>query len=262
MLKISSWNINGLRASLKNDAFFNWVSVVKPDIIGLQEVKADVEQVPGAFWQNDGENAYEEIWHSGVRKGYSGALLLSKQSTGSSILGLDEPEFLNEGRVIEADFDAFTLLTAYFPNGGRNSERLDYKLRFYEAFLERIRKLRKDGKSVIFMGDLNVAHKAIDLARPEENIKNSGYLEVEREWVDRVISSGFHDTFRVLHPDQRDVYSYWDPWRKRRERNIGWRIDYIFISEELLPLLKKAYIQPEFLGSDHCPVNIEIDIKL
>mgnify|MGYP001165311635 FL=1 len=134
--------------------------------------------------------------------------------------------------------------------------------RFYEAFLERIRKLRKDGKSVIFMGDLNVAHQAIDLARPKENIKKSGYLEVEREWVDRVISSGFHDTFRVLHPDQRDVYSYWDPWRKRRERNIGWRIDYIFISEELLPLLKKAYIQPEFLGSDHCPVNIELDINL
>ena len=111
MLKISSWNINGLRASLKNDAFFNWVNVVKPDIIGLQEVKADVEQVPGAFWQNDGENAYEEIWHSGVRKGYSGALLLSKQSTRSSILGLDEPEFFNEGRVIEADFDAFTLIS-------------------------------------------------------------------------------------------------------------------------------------------------------
>ena len=165
--------------------FFNWVNVVKPDIIGLQEVKADIEQVSEAFWQNDGENAYKEIWHSGVRKGYSGALLLSKQSTESSILGLDEAEFLNEGRVIEADFDAFTLLTAYFPNGGRNSERLDYKLRFYEAFLERIRKLRKDGKSVIFMGDLNVAHKAIDLARPEENIKNSGYLEVEREWMIR-----------------------------------------------------------------------------
>ena len=260
MLKISSWNINGLRASLKSGSFLKWVNAVKPDIIGLQEVKADAEQVTGAFWQKDGEHTYKEIWHSAVRKGYSGALLLSKQSSENSTVGLGQSEFLVEGRVIEADFDAFTLLTAYFPNGGRNSERLDYKLRFYEAFFERVKKLRKDGKSVIFMGDLNVAHKAIDLARPKENIKNSGYLEVEREWVDRVIAAGFHDTFRVLHPNQRDVYSYWDPWRKRRERNIGWRIDYIFISGDLLPFLKKAYIQSEFFGSDHCPISIEIDI--
>ena len=260
MLKISSWNVNGLRASLKNGSFLNWVSDASPDIIGLQEIKADAEQVTGAFWKKNEKNAYEEIWHSGVRKGYSGALLLSKQSSQSSFFGLGQSEFLVEGRVIEADFDAFTLLTAYFPNGGRNSERLDYKLRFYETFLERLKELRKDGRSVIFMGDLNVAHKEIDLARPEENIQNSGYLEVERKWVDHVISSGFHDTFRVLHPNQRDVYSYWDPWRKRRERNIGWRIDYIFISEDLLPFLKKAYIQPEFLGSDHCPISIEIDI--
>lgn len=260
MLKVSSWNINGLRASLKNGSLLNWVSDVRPDIIGLQEVKADAEQVTGTFWTKAGKNAYKEIWHSGVQKGYSGALLLSKQSSQSSFFGLGQSEFLVEGRVIEADFDAFTLLTAYFPNGGRNSDRLDYKLRFYETFLERLKELRKDRRSVIFMGDLNVAHKEIDLARPEENIQNSGYLEVERKWVDRVISSGFYDTFRVLHPNQRDVYSYWDPWRKRRERNIGWRIDYIFISEDLLPFLKKAYIHAAFLGSDHCPISIEIDI--
>lgn len=260
MLKIASWNINGLRASLKSGAFLKWVNNVAPDIIGLQEVKANSEQVSDPFWKDDGTNHYSELWHSGDRKGYSGALLLSKLNLKSSKLGLDKPEFLAEGRVIEACFDNFTLISAYFPNGGRNSERLEYKLHFNEVFLERINTLQKEGHRVIFMGDLNVAHNASDVARPDENKNNSGFLEVEREWVDRVVSLGFQDSFRILNPGLKDAYSYWDPWRKRRERNIGWRIDYIFICDDLVPYLQKAYIQPEFLGSDHCPIGIEIDV--
>ena len=260
MLKIASWNINGLRASLKSGTFLKWVNNLGPDIIGLQEVKANSAQISNPFWKEDSNNHYSELWHPAERKGYSGALLLSKLNFKSFNLGLDKPEFLSEGRVIEAYFDNFTLLSAYFPNGGRNSERLEYKLYFNEVFLERINTLQKEGHRVVFMGDLNVAHRDLDVARPDENKNNSGFLEVEREWVDRVEALGFHDSFRLLNPGLKDAYSYWDPWRKRRERNIGWRIDYIFICADLVPYLQKAYIQPEFLGSDHCPIGIEIDI--
>ena len=150
------------------------------------------------------------------------------------------------------------LLTSYFPNAGRKLARLDFKLAYYEAFLERIVALREAGRSVVFMGDLNVAHGEIDVARP--NPKETGFLPVEREWADRVVASGFVDTFRALHPDEADAYSYWDPWRQRRERNIGWRIDYVFVSEDLAPAVQSAFIEREQLGSDHCPVGIELDL--
>ena len=247
--------MNGLRASLASGTFPAWLEGTAPDIAGLQEVKARPEQVEDHPWLDAG---YEATWHSAEKSGYSGALLLTKRSPTTLRLGLETPEFEREGRVIEADFGEFVLLTSYFPNAGRKLARLDFKLAYYEAFLERIVALREAGRSVVFMGDLNVAHAEIDVARPNE--KETGFLPVEREWVDRVVASGFVDTFRALHPEQAEAYSQWDPWRQRRERNIGWRIDYVFVSEDLLPSVRSAFIEREALGSDHCPVGVELDL--
>ncbi len=247
--------MNGLRASLASGTFPAWLEGTAPDIAGLQEVKARPEQVEDHPWLDAG---YEATWHSAEKSGYSGALLLTKRSPTTLRLGLETPEFEREGRVIEADFGEFVLLTSYFPNAGRKLARLDFKLAYYEAFLERIVALREAGRSVVFMGDLNVAHAEIDVARPNE--KETGFLPVEREWVDRVVASGFVDTFRALHPEQAEAYSQWDPWRQRRERNIGWRIDYVFVSEDLMPALRSAFIERETLGSDHCPVGVELDL--
>ena len=254
-LRICSWNVNGLRASLSSGTFPTWLDESAPDIAGLQEVKARPEQVAEHPWLGAG---YEATWHPAEKSGYSGALLLTKRTPASLRLGLETPEFEREGRVIEADFGEFVLLTSYFPNAGRKLARLDFKLAYYEAFLERIVTLREAGRSVVFMGDLNVAHAEIDVARPNE--KETGFLPVEREWVDRVVASGFVDTFRALHPKQAEAYSQWDPWRQRRERNIGWRIDYVFVSEDLMPSVRSAFIERETLGSDHCPVGIELDL--
>ena len=253
-LRICSWNVNGLRASLSSGTFPTWLDESAPDIAGLQEVKARPEQVAEHPWLGAG---YEATWHPAEKSGYSGALLLTKRPA-SLRLGLETPEFEREGRVVEADFGEFVLLTSYFPNAGRKLARLDFKLAYYEAFLERIVTLREAGRSVVFMGDLNVAHAEIDVARPNE--KETGFLPVEREWVDRVIANGFVDTFRALHPEQAEAYSQWDPWRQRRERNIGWRIDYVFVSEDLMPSVRSAFIERETLGSDHCPVGIELDL--
>ncbi len=254
-LRICSWNVNGLRAALRTGDFQAWLDGTAPDIAGLQEVKARPEQVDEHPWLDAG---YEATWHSAEEAGYSGALLLTKRAPASLTLGLETPEFEREGRVIEADYGEFVLLTSYFPNAGRKLARLEFKLAYYEAFLERIVALREAGRSTVFMGDLNVAHGEIDVARP--NPKETGFLPVEREWVDRVVASGFVDTFRALHPEEADAYSYWDPWRQRRERNIGWRIDYVFVSEDLAPAVQSAFIEREQLGSDHCPVGIELDL--
>ncbi len=256
-LRICSWNVNGLRAALRAGAFQAWLAESAPDVIGLQEVKARPEQVTEQPWLEAG---YEAVWHAGDEAGYSGALLLSKRAPDAVRLGLDRPEYAREGRVIEARYGDFTLLASYFPNAGRKLQRLDFKLGYYEAFLERILALRAEGRPVVFMGDLNVAHHAIDVARPNE--KETGFLPVEREWLDRVVASGFVDTFRALHPDAEGAYSYWDAWRRRRERNVGWRIDYVFVSEDLLPAVRSAFIEREVMGSDHCPVGIELALPV
>jgi len=247
--------VNGLRAGLRSGTFPAWIKETAPDIAGLQEVKARPEQVTEQPWL---EANYQAIWHPAENSGYSGSLLLTQNAPTALQLGLEMPEFEREGRIIEADFDDFVLLTSYFPNAGRKLARLDFKMAYYAAFLERIVALQKAGRRVVFMGDLNVAHKEIDIARPNE--KETGFLPIEREWVDQVIESGFVDTFRTLNPTKGEAFSYWDPWRQRRERNIGWRIDYVFVSKDLLPAVRRAFIQQEVLGSDHCPVGIELDL--
>ena len=205
---------------------------------------------------------YRCWWHPALKAGYSGALLLSKVEPLDVRLGMGIDRFDEEGRVIEADFPGFTLITTYYPNAGRGDDRLRFKLDFYAAFLARLDELRADGRGLVFMGDFNIAHTEIDLARPAEAAKGTGFLPVEREWITRIIEAGYADTFRELHPDARDQYSYWDAWRERRARNIGWRIDYVFVSSELMPRVRSAFIQQEVMGSDHCPVGIDLEIDL
>jgi len=256
-LKICSWNVNGLRATIRSGDFQNWLATSAPDIVGMQEVKAFPDQVDPSPWL---EQSYSSWWHVAERPGYSGSLLLSTLPPEAVRTGIGIAEYDREGRVIEADYRQFTLLSVYFPNGGATNERLAFKLNFYAAFADRLEALRAAGKSVVFMGDLNVAHHEIDLARPKEAKSQSGFLPAERAWLDRFAARGFIDTFRALHPDTAEAYTYWDAWRDRRARNVGWRIDCVFVSDDLLPRVRSAFIESNVFGSDHCPVGIEIEV--
>lgn len=256
-LTVCSWNVNGLRATLRTGDFQAWLGSTQPHVAGFQEVKATPGQVDAATWESLGYTAW---WHPADRPGYSGALLLSRVPLDAVRLGLGVDEFDREGRVIAADLGPLTIITAYFPNGGRRGDRLDFKLAFYEAFLAHVEGLRARGRTVLFMGDLNVAHTAIDLARPAENEGHTGFLPVERAWFDRVLAHGYADTFRALNPGARDVYTYWEPWRDRRARNIGWRIDYVVVSADLLPSVESAFAEASVMGSDHCPVGVRLSL--
>lgn len=254
-MKLVSWNVNGLRASAKK-GFLNWLYESGADVVGLQETKAEAEQLPEEVRNPVGYHAY--FTHSKGRKGYSGVALYSKTKPEKVEYGIGIPKFDDEGRIIIGHYGDLVLLNVYFPNGGGGPERLQYKLEFYDAFLNHIEGLRKEGKKVVFCGDVNTAHEEIDLARPKENEKNTGFLPEERAWIDELTYHGYVDTFRHFYPHKEGVYSYWDMKTAARERNVGWRIDYFFIAPEILPKLKSAGIAPHVYGSDHCPVWIEL----
>jgi exodeoxyribonuclease-3 len=253
-MKLISWNVNGLRAFYKKGAF-NSIFELDPDIFCLQETKAHPDQLPEEVKNPAGYHAYFD--HSKMRQGYSGVAIFSKIKPEKVEYSLGNGDLDKEGRMIIAYFQDFVLLNGYFPNGGVDPERLKYKLEFYEQFLIFIEKLRKSDKKVIFCGDINTAHNEIDLSRPKENSNHTGFLRIERDWLDKVISKGYLDTFRTLHPEQVK-YSWWDMKTFARERNVGWRLDYFFISPDLLPVLKRAEILDNMLGSDHCPVMLEL----
>ncbi|HET9641265.1 MAG TPA: exodeoxyribonuclease III [Candidatus Paceibacterota bacterium] len=254
-MKLVSWNVNGLRSLGKNGYWNSFLKDVKPDIFGLQETKASPEQLSEDLLSPAGFTSF--FSSSQVKKGYSGVALYSKIEPLSVIYGMGQPEFDQEGRLVGAEYDDFWLLNVYFPNGGQGPHRLDFKMRYYDAFLAFAEKLRKQ-KPVIFCGDINTAHEEIDLARPKENETNTGFLPEERAWLDEVIAAGYVDTFRHFFPSRKDAYSYWDLFTRARERNVGWRIDYFFVSQEFMPRVKKAEIHPDIYGSDHCPVSITL----
>ncbi len=254
-MKIVSWNVNGLRSLAKDDRWEAFLKGVKPDIFCLQETKANPDQLPPEMLSPAGYSAFFSSCQ--IKKGYSGVALYSKVEPLSVIYGMGIKEFDQEGRFIGAEYDDFWLINAYFPNGGMGPERLDYKMRFYDAFLSFVEKLREQ-KPVIFTGDVNTAHEEIDLAKPEENKDGTGFLPEERAWIDEVISAGYIDSFRHLHPHTKDAYSYWDQRIHARERNEGWRIDYFFVASEFIKRIKKADIHPLIYGSDHCPVSITL----
>lgn len=252
-MKLLSWNVNGYRAALKK-GFRDFLLGSGADIVGLQEVKSCPEQLsPG----DTDFKGYKCSWNCAERKGYSGVAAFYRREPLAVTNGFGEERFDREGRVITLEYPEFYLLNVYFPNGGQGPERLKYKLEFYEAFLDHIERLRKGTKAVVFCGDVNTAHNEIDLARPKENVDNSGFMPVERAWLDKITGKGWVDTFRDRHPEP-GRYSWWDYKTRARERNVGWRIDYFFINKEKASLVKDAFILPEVQGSDHCPVGLEL----
>jgi exodeoxyribonuclease III len=265
-VKITTWNINGLRAAFNKGAW-DWVRAHDPDIICLQEIKTHPQQLVEE--QHCLFDGYDVVWHPAQRKGYSGvATFLRKPSfTGLdelkpsalpvSQVGLGMPDFDEEGRVIATKHPGFWLFNVYFPNGQRDRGRLLYKLDFYHQLLIQLDALHAAGEKAVICGDFNTAHKEIDLRNPRQNETTSGFLPEERVWIDRYISRGFVDAYRYLYPE-RIQYTWWTYRFGARERNIGWRIDYFMISESLTPLVKDVVIHDDVTGSDHCPVTLFI----
>lgn len=262
-MRIVSWNTNGLRATAKQGFFtplFNGT-----DILCLQETKVEPDQLPEEVRNVPGYHSY--FAHPKFKKGYSGVAIYSKEKPREVFYGMGIKKLDDEGRLIGAKFKNFTIINGYFPNGGQGPHRLKYKLEFYEAFLKFIIKLRKNGENVIFCGDINTAHEAIDLARPKANEENTGFLPIERAWISKVIKNNFIDVWRHMNPEKKDVYTYWDIKTRARERNVGWRIDYFFADQKIIPLghsrtgeakIKNTGMLNDYMGSDHCPIWIEI----
>ena len=254
-LTLLSWNVNGIRAVAKK-GFHDWLESANPDILCIQETKAWKEQLDESLTNIEGYHSY---FAEAYKKGYSGVALYTKEKPISVKTGIGVEEFDNEGRIIIAEYPEFILFNIYYPNGKARAERLKYKLDFYEAFQLYAVELLKKGKKIIICGDVNTAHKEIDLARPKANVKVSGFLPEERAWMDRFFEAGFIDTLRMFN-DQPEIYTWWDVISRARDRNVGWRIDYFFVSENLKANVKDAYTLPDVMGSDHCPIGIKIKV--
>ncbi len=255
-MKIISWNLAGMRAAVRK-GLWHKMKEIDADIYCFQEVKSRPEQVGLGF---DYPMGYQSYWNPAEKPGYSGVATFSKIEPRSIIVGDKDNDWDDEGRVIITKFDEFTLLNVYFPNGKRDKGRLDYKMKFYEYFLKYINDLREKGEKIIFCGDINTAHKEIDLARPKDNEMISGFLEIERKWIDKVIKAGYVDTFRLFNKENGN-YSWWSQRSGARKRNVGWRIDYFFVDKPLKDKVKSAFIMPEIEGSEQCPVGSILDLS-
>ncbi len=253
-LTLMSWNVNGIRA-VQRKGFVDWVRQAQPDILCLQETKAQPEQIPADI---AGLEGYRTDWISAERKGYSGVGTLSRVEPVRT-RRLDVDEFDLEGRTHVLDFDSFVLFNCYFPNSQEGGRRLDYKLRFCDAVLRQCEQLRKEGRHVVIAGDYNIAHKAIDLANPKSNEKNPGFLPEERAWMDKFVAAGYVDTFRMFCAEPGH-YTWWTYRTRARERNVGWRIDYHCVNEELRDAVQQAPILDDITGSDHCPVALTLTV--
>lgn len=249
-MKLVSWNVNGLRAALKK-GFIESMRELDPDIIGIQETKMQ----PGQAEVDLPE--YEEYFNSAIRKGYSGTAVFSKHKPINVTHNFGEYD--DEGRTLVCEFEDFYFVTVYTPNSKRELERLDYRMDWEDAFKEYMLELDKK-KPVIICGDLNVAHKEIDLKNPKTNRRNAGFTDEERDKFGKLLDAGFTDTFRHLYPEQEGIYSWWSYRFNARKNNAGWRIDYFLVSDRIADRIKEAKIHTDIMGSDHCPVSLEIDI--
>ncbi|MCL2023328.1 MAG: exodeoxyribonuclease III [Oscillospiraceae bacterium] len=250
-MKIVSWNVNGIRSCL-NKGFLESVKKLGADVLCLQETKAQKEQVelelPG----------YLSYWNSAVRKGYSGTAVFTHEEPLSVTYGIDRAEHDSEGRIITLEFADFFVVNCYTPNARDGLVRLPYRMAWEDALRGYLVGLAEK-KGVVYCGDLNVAHKEIDLARPKQNVNNPGFTPQEREKLSALLDSGFADSFRLLYPEKADAYSWWSYRMNARARNVGWRIDYCVVSQNLAAQVKEASIHADILGSDHCPVGVELD---
>ena len=257
-LNLVSWNVNGLRAVWKKD-FQKSAAKLDADILAIQETKL---QEPQLTDEMRNINGYESFWsYALTKKGYSGVGVYTKLKPLNVNYGIGIPEFDNEGRILELDFGKFIFFNIYFPNGQMSDKRLQYKLDFYKALFQYMDTYKKVGKNIIITGDYNTAHNEIDLKNPKSNKKRSGFLRIERDWLDKIISKGYTDTFRYLYPE-KIKYSWWSYRFKAREKNAGWRIDYFFTTENMIKqgMVKDAFIDNNIFGSDHCPVGLIIKI--
>lgn len=253
LIKIFSWNVNGIRA-IQNKGFMDWFKNHNGDIICLQETKAQYDQIDYFLKNVEG---YKSYWFSAERKGYSSVAIYTGIEPSNIKNGFDSARFDIEGRVIFAEYEKFVLANVYFPNGGRGPERVTYKLDFYDELFFYLEKNYRDRKGIIVTGDFNTAHKEIDLAEPEKNRSNSGFLPEEREWLDKLINLGYTDVFRKFNKEPNQ-FTYWDQVTRKREKNLGWRIDYFMVSNDICDKVTDASLYPEVMGSDHCPISIDI----
>ncbi|MFQ3546973.1 MAG: exodeoxyribonuclease III [Termitinemataceae bacterium] len=257
-MRILSWNVNGLRA-IEKKGFITWMQQESADVVCLQETKAHPDQLSSellSILDRDGR-PYKVFWASAQKRGYSGTAIYTRREP-QNVQTLGLKEFDGEGRVLIADFDRFSLISAYFPNSQEAGARLDYKLAFCTAMLETCTTLVKSGKNVILCGDYNIAHTPIDLARPEDNEENPGYLPEERAWMTEFLNAGYVDTFRAQHPGEGGHYTWWSYRTRAREKNIGWRIDYFCVNQSFHTQVLQSKIRSEITGSDHCPIELEI----
>ncbi|HAN30874.1 MAG TPA: exodeoxyribonuclease III, partial [Myxococcales bacterium] len=259
-LRIVSWNVNGIRASTRK-GFADWLAHSDADIVALQEVRARPDQVPKGVTE---QTTWTQRWVDAQRPGYSGVGVLSKLALSEPAPVLTDPQYVSEGRLVAAQYGDLLLVNGYFPNGsGRNRDhsRVPYKLGFYRALFDALATERAAGRPILVMGDFNTAHREIDLARPKSNRKTSGFLDIEREELERWLRSGWTDTFRHIHGDVVGAYTWWSQRGNCRQRNVGWRIDYVLASPSALPLLEDAFIWPEVMGSDHCPIGLDLQLE-
>ncbi len=256
-LTVLSWNVNGIRAAAKK-GFEQWFNETQPDVLGLQEVRALHDVIPPEIRDPEG---YQTHFVAAERKGYSGVGLFSKQEAKFSEISLADEALDAEGRLQVMELGPLKIVNGYFPTGtgkNRDNSRIPFKLEFYDRLLALLEQEKEAGRPIIVMGDWNTAHMPIDLARPKQNAKTSGFCAIEREALDRWVQAGWVDTFRQFH-DTPDNYTWWSQRFGVREKNIGWRIDYIFASPAALPFVKDAFIWPNVMGSDHCPIGIQLD---
>ena len=254
-MKLVSWNVNGVRAVVKK-GLLDWLDYERPDILCIQETKAHIDQLSSEILEDHGYTTY---WHSGERRGYSGVATFSREEPLFVQEGLGIEKYDREGRVLLTEHDGFLLYNIYFPNGQKDDIRLQYKLDFYDDLLPIINEQVESGNNVIVTGDWNTAHFPIDLARPKENVKTSGFMPVERERLDTYVDNGWVDTFRLFHQEP-NRYSWWSYRMGARDRNIGWRIDYFFVNDNFSQNCLDADIHDGVMGSDHCPVSLIIEL--
>jgi exodeoxyribonuclease-3 len=255
--RIFSWNVNGLRAAAKK-GFGDWLADSRAEIVGIQEMRAEPAQIPAELREPE---QWCASFQPAERKGYSGVALYSRRAPDRVDTSLDEARFDSEGRVQIAHFGRLALANVYFPNGNgkeRDNSRVPYKLDFYRALFDRLEALRSSGRRVLVLGDFNTAHKEIDLARPKANRETSGFLPEECAEIDRWVSAGWVDTFRSFEPGP-DRYTWWSQRGGARARNVGWRIDYVMASPAAMKFVRAAFIHPEVMGSDHCPLGVDVD---
>lgn len=254
-IRLYSWNVNGIRA-VEKKGFLDWLAQCNGQIVAVQETKAHPDQLSAALLSPSG---YHAAWSSAEKRGYSGVGTYSQQAPVAGKTGFDDERFDKDGRILINDFERFVFFNIYFPNGGRGPEWVKHKLDFYTRFLEVVAGYTSRGRSVIITGDVNTAYAEIDLARPKENVKKSGFMPAEREALNAFFAAGLVDTFRFLHPDEVK-YTWWDVVTRARERNVGWRIDYFFVTPDLAKHIVDADIHPEVMGSDHCPISLTLDL--